>query len=327
MKISNVGEIKLIKAIREELKNQPNLFNPIGDDSAVFKLADSSLKLFTTDSQVKDIHFKLDTAEPIGLGFKSISINVSDVAAMAGKPRFALISLGLEKDMDFNFVMDLFKGFKLAAKKYDLSIAGGDITTTNTFFINISLIGEVEPELLRKRSSAKPTQDIYVSGKLGASSAGLALMQNKLESRHKDYLITKHTKPIARVQESRLASKLGAQAMEDISDGLLAEINHICEESNCGAALYAQQIPIDTGVEDIANQINLNPLQFALSGGEDYEIVFTTDKDNSKNIEEAFNKENLELYKIGEVTSNNKISVLDKDNNELSFDKGWEHLN
>lgn len=326
MRIKDLGELKLIEKIRKEIGFSDKLFIPIGDDTAAFELRPPFFTLLTTDSQVKNVHFKMDTISPEDLGFKALSINVSDIAAMAGIPKYAVIALGLEPQMEVDYVSDLYRGLKEAADLYKLTLAGGDISSSETFFINITVLGEVEPSLLRRRGEASVDDLIFVTGPLGASAAGLSVLQKNLEVKDIDYLVSKHNRPTAKIAEARLASENGAKAMEDISDGLITEVKHISNESGLGAIIEAERVPVDSKVNEIATELGVNPLQFALCGGEDYEIVFSCSNNDSSTLEKVFEIEGKPLYKIGRITNGKEVFILDKNGNNLEFDSGWEHL-
>jgi thiamine-monophosphate kinase len=326
LRIKDIGELGLIEQIKREIGFSDKLFIPIGDDAAAFELRPPLFTLLTTDSQVKNVHFKMDTISPEDLGFKALSVNISDIAAMAGIPKYAVIALGLEASMEVDYISSFYKGLKEAADYYNIALAGGDISSSYTFFINITVLGEVEPSLIRRRGEATPGDLIYVTGQLGGSAAGLKVLDESLEVKEIDYLVSKHNRPVAKITDGRLASENGAKAMEDISDGLLTELKHICDESGTGAVIEASDIPVDDKIFEVTNELGIDPLQFALGGGEDYELVFTVNKDESGAIEEVFDLENKPLFKIGRITDGKNIIVLDKNGNNLSFTQGWEHL-
>lgn len=299
----------------------------IGDDAAVLR-SPGELLVATTDMLVEGVHFRLDWMSPRELGYKSISVNVSDIAAMAGRPAFALVTIALDPDTPVELVEELYTGAEEACGEYGVSIIGGDTNKGEGLCVSVTLLGSVDENVLRRRSDASPGEVLIVTGSLGASAAGLLLLERpKLaqEISKSDSLIRKHKRPAARVEEALAASKAGARAMEDISDGLASELAHIAHRSDVGIRVYSEAIPIAPGVAETAELACRNPLDIALSGGEDYELVFSAPVDAVVNISTALTELGIEVSVIGETTVEKEL-VLVESGVEKPLGIGYEHF-
>jgi len=284
MKISQLGEINLIKNISDKT----NLFSKdiikgIGDDTAVLKFDKKHYLLLTTDTLVEDDHFNLKWFNAEQIGNKAIESNVSDIAAMGGFPKYALISLILPKNTNVNFINRLYDGINNLSKKYKISIIGGNLTHGKNISITVNMIGIVEKKNLCLRSNAKVNDLILVTGSLGNSRAGLELLRNKKTGKSiNNYLNTK-----CKLNTGRKLSNF-VNAMEDVSDGLSSEVLNICYESKTGAVIYKEKIPITKNTINDAKKVNKNAYDYALYGGEDFELVFTINKNKLKKIKNNF---------------------------------------
>src|SRR3989344_1702124 len=227
MKLKDIGEFGLIARIYKKAKDK-NVLVGIGDDTAVIKVG-KKLFLVTTDTLVEGDHFSFDYFTPKQVGKKAIEINVSDIGAMGGIPKYALVSLVLSKDLDVEVIDEIYKGMREVGDSYKLDIIGGNITHGKQLVIDIDMIGEVKKENLCLRSDAKPGDFILVTGDLGSSTAGLNIFRNKIPGH--DYVKQKHREPKAKLQKVKPFLKY-INAMIDVSDGLASEVRHICEQSN-----------------------------------------------------------------------------------------------
>lgn len=329
MKIRDIGEFGLIKEVAKIVGgNNKRVVVGIGDDAAIVETSPKQLTVLTTDMLVENIHFCLDSITPFQLGYKSLAVNISDMAAMAAIPRFALISLGISSDFELSFVKDLYTGMLELANACDVSIVGGDTTCSEKLIINITLTGEVERNMFRLRSDACLEDKILVTGKLGASSLGLHLILNKW-AKNWENLVKAHFMPVPRINEARIASQSGARAMEDISDGLISEITHICEESKVGSRIYLNQLPIADDVLKACTELKLDPYDFALYRGEDYEIVFTAPGERIDEIKRNILSETkTPVTEIGEITGQELgVSLVLPDGTCVNPEKtGYEHF-
>ncbi len=308
-KINKIGgEFELIKRLTKDI-DQTNPICPIGDDAAVLPYTKEKYLLITTDMLLEGDHFNLSWFSGEQIGKKCMEANVSDIAAMGGIPTHAFVSIALPHNTELEFIEKLYLGMKEVCKKYDFIIAGGDTTKGEIIVINITLLGEVEKENLTLRSSAKLGDLIYVSGNLGGSAAALELLMNGISGN-----FSPHLEPKSRLFLSRKIAKI-VNAMIDVSDGLASEVRHICGESNKGAIVYKERIPLSTGTRKAAKKLKKDPFWFALSGGEDFELIFTLPKRHKEFVE------SLGCIFLGEVKEKEfgvKLSV----NGELEELKG-----
>lgn len=330
--VKDIGEVGLIKRIGEIIGHaDPQVLISIGDDTAVIKPDNNYLQLVTTDILVEDVHFRLETYTPFEIGYRAIVVNVSDIAAMAGFPRYAVVSIGFDPHTGVDFIEDIYRGMKKASEEYGLSLIGGDTTRATKLLLNVAIIGYVEEEMLCLRSSAQVGDEIAVTGRLGASTAGLYLLSNPQEGMKvssREQLKRAHIVPKARVKEARIAAKGGAHALEDISDGLASEIRHICEMSNVGAKIQADSLPYAVGVEETARIAKRELQSFALYGGEDFELVFTVPRGSLDRIkEEMYQETGTIVTRIGWVVDIDEGITIEQMGGELlPLNYGFEHF-
>lgn len=311
-KIKDIGEFGLIDRIARKTKDKDVLVG-IGDDAAVIK-TNKGLQVLTTDCLVEGDHFRREWFKPKQIGMKAIEINVSDVAAMGGYPKYVLVSLALPKDLNVEFVEELYNGMWKTCDKYNIEIIGGNMTHCDTIVISITLTGEVDNRNLSLRSSAKPGDFIFVSGYLGNGRAGLRLFQENLkgfEEVKKRYLEPK--------AQLKLALKVAPyiNSMEDVSDGLASEIKHICNESKCGAIIYKDKIPILDEVRGVASKLGDDENDYALFGGEDFELVYTISKDKLDKVNG---------FLVGEITKNKEIKLVSQGKEKIITANGYDHF-
>lgn len=312
MKIKELGEFGLIERITKKPKNK-DIIVGIGDDAAVVKTK-KGLQVLTTDTLVERDHFRQEWFSPKQIGMKAIEINVSDVAAMGAIPKYVLVSLALPSDLDVDFVDGLYDGMWKTCDKYDIEIIGGNMTHSKEIVISITLTGEVDKNHLCLRSGAKPGDFILVSGPLGNGKAGLRVFQENLkgfEKVRKGYL-----EPKAQLKSALEISPF-SNSMEDISDGLASELKHICKQSKCGAIIYKDKIPIKDDVREVAKNLSENEYDYALFGGEDFELVFTVSKNNI---------EKVKGYLIGEITKDKKVLLSSEGKTKNIINFGYDHF-
>ena len=324
MKIHDIGgEFALIdRMTRQSPVIHPDLVTGIGDDAAVIGglFPDGDYLLVTTDMLVETSHFRRDWATAAQIGNKSVACNVSDIAAMGGSPTFMFVSLALEADTQVTWVETLYEGMAQACRRYGVVLAGGDTTHAQAATISITLLGRVSPGNLRLRSHARPGELLCVTGPLGGSAAGLALLAAGLDP--PPYLKEKHLAPVCRLDISPVIAPV-ARAMIDISDGLAAEVNHICDQSDTGAEIDVMDIPIHPSVRDAARQTGNDPLDFALSGGEDFELLFSISPENKQLLE----KKGIAVTVVGRVTEATAGRVLSfPTGKRLALSGGYDHF-
>jgi thiamine-monophosphate kinase len=328
LKISKLGEIELIKRINKNIKLfSKDIIKGIGDDTAVIRFDKKHYLLLTTDTLVEDDHFNLSWFSAEQIGSKAIESNVSDIAAMGGFPKYALISLTLPKNTSVDFIDKLYNGINKAVKKYKISIIGGNISSGKKISITISLVGLVEKKNLCLRSNAKVNDLICVTGNLGSSRAGLELFRNAGKSKisgtnsvgkKTGKSINYYLNPSSKLNIARKLSNF-VNAMEDVSDGLASEVLNICSESKVGAVIYKDLIPLDENTISDAKKVKKNAYDYALFGGEDFELVFTLNKTQLKKLK------GVKCIVVGEILHKNKgIYLYDKRKKKLKY--GYEHF-
>jgi thiamine-monophosphate kinase len=311
MKVKDIGgEFALINRIK---KNNPNFVKGIGDDCAIINIGKKKT-VVTTDTLVEGDHFSLKWFTPKQVGMKAIEINASDVGAMGGNPLFCLVSLVLPKDIDVKIIDGIYSGMKQAANKYNIKVVGGNITHGKQLVIGIDMFGEVKMENLCQRKEAKPGDFILVSGDLGASTAGLNLFRKG--KKPNNYVKRKHTEPKAQFHKVKPFLK-NINAMIDISDGLASDITRICEQSNCGAIIYAANVPIKDETRIDAKRICQDPLDYALFGGEDFELIYTVSEKNLSKVKG---------FLVGEITKKKGVRIYQKGKEKPVKKHGFDHF-
>jgi thiamine-monophosphate kinase len=324
MKVHEAGEFGLIEMIAKTVGKTGGgkLLIGIGDDAACWRA--EGLQIATIDTLIEDIHFNFKNITWRELGWKSMAVNLSDIAAMGGRPHYALVSLGITGDTETESVVDLYKGMLELAKKFEVQIIGGDTVAAPVTAITLTIIGETENEdEILKRSAAKPGDLIAVTGTFGASAAGLAVMQRKLtfDKKTESTLREAHFKPTPRINEGLALVKNAVKSAIDVSDGLLGDLEKLCFASGVGAKLYSDRIPIHPAVlESFGNEA----VKLALTGGEDYELIFTA----PQKIVNVIKRElACSVTVVGEIVKGKGVEVLDEDGNEFLWrSAGWDHF-
>ncbi|MEI8137408.1 MAG: thiamine-phosphate kinase [Bacteroidota bacterium] len=301
--LSELGEFGLIKHLTQHIEvNQDSTIKGVGDDAAVIDNVNLQT-VITTDMLVEGVHFDLTYVPLRHLGYKSVVVNLSDVYAMNAEPRQIVVSIAISNRFKLGALEELYSGMLMACKKYNVDLVGGDTTSSLTgLVINVTAIGTAKKENIVYRSGAQEGNLLCVSGDLGGAYMGLQILEREKsvfkenpnlqpDLEGKDYILERQLKPEARQDIIELFKKLKIQptSMIDVSDGLSSEILHLCTESNVGVELYEEKIPIDPLTYNTAFEFNLDPTLCALSGGEDYELLFTidlSDYEKVKNIKE-----------------------------------------
>ena len=337
--ISKLGEFGLIKHLTEKIELlQPSTIKGVGDDAAVIAPpAVGEVLLLSTDMMAEGIHFELTYTPLRHLGYKSVAVNVSDVCAMNGEPTQVVVSIAVSNQYSVESLEEIYKGIKYACKEYKVDLVGGDTTSSRSgLVIDVTILGRVKKERVVYRNGAKPGDLLCVSGDLGAAYAGLLLLERarktvgadpsqKPELQGYGYVLQKQLMPRARVDMVELfnASGIVPTSMIDISDGLSSEIHHICEASKTGCLLEELKVPIHEETIKVAQENGVSPSLFALSGGEDYELLFTLNPADYKKI-----KDPSHLTIIGEILpSEDGIMLAAKDGkmHPLAI-QGWDGL-
>src|SRR5438552_10389845 len=305
-----------------------------GDDAALVDLGRHT-GVLTADMLVEGVHFDRDAMAPRDLGFKAISVNVSDVAAMGGSPRFAVVSLALTADVDAGWVVELYGGLREAAGEYGMSVVGGDTSRAPVVVLSVAVTGEVAVGRAVTRSGARPGDRLAVTGTLGGSAAGLRLLRvdprrirGAAAAERARGLIASHVRPLARAGEGQTLAQAGATAMIDVSDGLTLDLARLCRASGAAAAVRLASVPVTPGLDELRGLLGADPLELALGGGEDYELLVALPGDAFEParalLAERFG---TPLTDIGELRAGEGIVAIEPDGAERPLaTTGWDHF-
>ncbi len=339
MKISELGEFELIARIKQELGAQEKataalarhsrLLIGIGDDAAVWQ-STGAAQIATTDTLVAGVHFPAEDVVWTDLGWKALAVNVSDVAAMGGIPEYALVTLALPSDFLVEDVVAFYKGMAAMGREYGVVIAGGDMVRAAQPVITVTLWGRAtestrgEPVFL-SRSGAQAGDVIAVSGWLGNAAGGLRLMtESRPASRTaSDYLRRAHLRPRPQVELGRGLVRAGVRCAIDVSDGLGRDLRHICEESHLGAVVHLERLPVS---DHLRRTFGDEAVALAVSGGEDYELLFTGPVKLIDRVRARFAQP---ITVIGEMVDDpeGRVRFLDDAGQEMTFESGgWDHF-
>lgn len=283
MKVQRLGERGLIRRIRHTIgSGAPGLRVGIGDDAAVLQPTPGAWLLATTDLVMEDVHFRRRSAGPADIGWKAMAVNLSDIAAMGGAPRFALVALACPEETEVEEVDLFYEGLTAAATPHGVAVVGGDTAASPAgWIVNVTLVGEMTGPP-RLRSDARPGDRIAVVGTLGRAAAGLAALEGgRRPDLPEDVLADvaqAHLRPVARVLEGKwLGAASGVHALIDLSDGLATDLAHITAESGVAARVELARLPVAPSARAVAKALGLDPLELATTGGEDYELLFTAE--------------------------------------------------
>lgn len=332
MRITEIGEFGLIDRVKEALGPPGDgVVVGIGDDVAVLLTRGDRYLLATCDIQVEGIHFLKEAISPYQLGRKAAAINISDIAAMGGLPTYLLVSLALPKETTVEYVDGLYEGLKGETEAAGVQIVGGNMSHSLQIMIDIFLLGEVEAEHLLLRSGARPGDKVLVTGSVGDSGAGLALLLDPTIDRSTEdakRVLDAHLIPTPRLKEGRTIARTRiATSMIDVSDGTVSDIDHICEASGVGVRLWADALPISTATRAIAEALGQEPLEWALHGGEDYELIFTAPADKAEELASLVEDETMTpVTIIGEIVEKGMTLVLPSGEPLPLEPGGWDHF-
>lgn len=311
------SEFELIKRYFTKKNRQTKL--GIGDDAAIIQIQKNHELVISSDMLVEGIHFIKNT-NPSHLGWKSLAVNLSDISAMGAQPKWATLSISLPK-VDPIWLKKFSQGFFKCAKKFNIDLIGGD-TTKGPLSISITIMGEIKKNKSLLRSGAQIGDDIWVTGELGNASMGLACLQRKLKLSPtlKTKCIKSLQTPVPKVFFGLTLPRY-AKSCIDVSDGLIQDLTHITKSSKVGATLFIEKIPCNAAIK------TSKKYHYALNGGDDYELLFTAPKKYSSHIQKISKKTKIITTRIGVITNQPSISILDRHGKLVSFkNKGYDHF-
>lgn len=335
--LAELGEFGLIEHLTKNITiNQESTIRSVGDDGAVLDFSDKKV-IVSTDLLIEGVHFDLAYMPLKHLGYKAVVSNISDICAMNAKPTQITVSLAMSNRFPLEAIEELYEGIQLAAKIYNVDIIGGDTTSSQKgLIISITAIGEAILDDITYRSGACPTDLLVVTGDIGAAYMGLQVLErekevfkvnpnNQPDLEQYSYLIERQLKPEARTDIKELLEKLDIKptSMIDISDGLSSEILHICKQSNVGCNLYEDKIPADPQLINVCEEFNIDITTIALSGGEDYELLFTIKMEDFDKI-----KANPNFSIIGHMVEEKEgVHLITRANTKIPLKaRGWNAL-
>lgn len=327
------GERAIIARIREQAGPRGRgLVAGIGDDCAVYRESPGKLSLVTMDTLVEGVHFDFSLHPPAKLGQKSVSVNVSDIAAMGGVPRFALLSLALRQGISPEWLDDFMAGFLGQLQVYRVLLIGGDtVRSGHEVMISVTLIGEGAEGKVIYRSGAREGDLVLVSGCLGEAAGGLEVLRSNSPECYRRWpqLLEAHLNPLVRAELGQLLAETGRiHAMMDISDGLATDLAHLCAESGVGAEISAGSVPMTDELRSAADYFGKDPLQWPLQGGEDYQLLFTCAPEDEAMVRSlAAEKCGSELFCIGRIMAGKGVLLAGSDGSrrEISY-QGYDHF-
>ena len=292
------------------------LLQGIGDDCAVVSKDGTHVWLLTMDTLIESVHFNRAFHPPEKLGRKAVSVNVSDIGAMGGKPLFVLLSVGLPQDFDQVWFQAFARGLTDACRDYGCCLIGGDtVASPGGCSFTLTVIGEAEADKVVYRRGARPGDTVWVSGELGWAAAGLELLSAGIDpdNRGFDPFREKHLNPQARVAlGQQLAASGLVHAMMDVSDGLATDLAHLCKQSQVGARLFAQDLPGIATLAAAARRTGSDPLRWAISGGEDYELLFTADPADRDHLARIAEDCGQSIFPVGTIGAGAGVSLIHK---------------
>jgi thiamine-monophosphate kinase len=325
-------EVGLIAALAQLFGAPPReVVLGIGDDCAALDLGGEGYVLWTVDTLVEEVHFDLRYTSLAQLGRKSLAVNLSDIAAMGGEPRYALLSLGWPPQRELSQALELGQGLAELGREYGMAVIGGDtVASPAGVTITVVVLGSVPKGEMLGRAGAGIGQHIYVTGLLGDAAGGLEILRRglKLPLKLAQSLVAQHLDPIPQVAAGRLLAKHRlATAAIDLSDGVATDLFHICRASGVGARLEAAAIPISPGLRQVAQEIKRSPMDLALKGGEDYQLLFTLPPERTQPLAQVFQQAGLpQPVKIGEVCAGREVVLAGAAGEEIISGQGFDHF-
>lgn len=330
--LDNLGEDRIIKRLsRRFSKPHPRLLKAIGDDTSVTLEETGKALLATTDILIEGTHFKKDLTPPRLLGKKALSISLSDIAAMGGTPLFFLVSIALPGKTEKTFLDELYKGLSIRSKEYGAILAGGNTARSKEIMVSTTVLGEAARKEVVYRSGARPGNLIYLTGTAGDSALGLKLLlENGVKAVKGPFkkAVLRHLDPAPRVEAGRMLAKGRiATSMIDASDGVALDIKRLCAESRVGAVIEGEKVPVSAELKRYFKNSPTAAAELALSGGEDYELIFTAPEKDSRKIGALAKGLNLRITRIGRIVKGKGIRISGPGGAQIRLKRlGFEHF-
>ena len=323
MLVKDVGEFGLIEILKKVLESEAfqvdtALLVGIGDDAAAWT-TNVSTTVLTTDTMVEGVHFARNPGRWNDVGWKAMAVNLSDIAAMGCQPDYAVVTLGLAKDQPVSELVEIYQGLSAASKKYEFGVVGGDLVRSDTFFISVSIIGTSQNGLILQRDTAQSGDTIAVTGTLGTSAGGLRQLAK--DSSANTILSRAHMRPIPRIETGSLLGVHSVHSAIDISDGLIDDLSKLCTASGVGAVIDTSLLPINPTLKTTFPD---EWQKLAMTGGEDYELLFTGPLETIQSISTATD---VPVTAIGHIVDGGEVSVRQPNESSITYDTtGWDHF-
>ncbi|MCA1032904.1 thiamine-phosphate kinase [Bacillus timonensis] len=328
--LSILDEFSFINKITPKRSNQPHLIKGVGDDAALFISKEDVDQIVCMDTMVEDIHFNTDTMTSFDIGYKALAANISDIAAMGGLPIFYLVSIAIPAQWSEDEIVEIYRGMSSLGDQFKMDLIGGDtVSTKSKLVISVTVIGEITKGKTLLRSNAREGDIVFVTGTIGDSAAGLTVLLDKgksnILSKEESFLVSRHQQPKPRVAIGHYLSKLERVSLNDVSDGLASELNEIAEASSVTILINETQIPLS---HQLMSYNQSKATDFALYGGEDYELVGTMPQSYWDDFYQYCQSQDVPVTIIGRVISGESNVILRKGSNQYSLPKkGYNHFN
>ena len=307
--LTTVGEFGLIQQLRRQWPtSSPRVVQGIGDDAAILRPSPGQQLLVSTDVFIEGVHFDLTFQSPRDVGFRAATANLSDVAAMGGTPLYLLVSMAVSGHLPITRVRAWYRGLRDACSPYAVDLIGGDTSSSlHHAFFSLTIMGTIQANRSLTRNRAKVGDHVYVTGTLGDSRAGLQVLRTRVNTRPRlrrdeRWLAQRHLRPTPRIVVGQLLARQGiAHAAIDLSDGLSGDVCHVCEESRVGAEIWATALPLSSHLRTFAKHNEVDPVEFALRGGDDYELLFTAPSKHHQKVFDVAQKTKVSISRIGTI--------------------------
>lgn len=330
--LAQIGEFGLIRALAEHLPPcGDDVVLGIGDDAAAVDIGNDRYLLATCDIQIENIHFTIQGFTPEQIGWKAAAVNLSDIAAMGGTPRYALISIASPQEMKADFLVQVYRGLGECLSQWGVCVIGGNTARANEgLLLDVTLLGEVEKTRMLTRRGAKPGEVVCVTGDLGGSRAGLKMLSDSelsVSDSARQEAFSRHRLPMPRLKEAQLLSAAGVTACMDISDGLVGDAQRLAEASGVKIVVDINRLPIAACVREVAAATGADPRHFALQGGEDFELLFSVPRERFDALKgEMVEKTGTPVTVVGDISTGKGISIIQSDGKEVVFENGFDHF-
>jgi thiamine-monophosphate kinase len=343
--VGQLGEKRLLKILERYLGQSKKIIRTFSEDCAVIDTHGDNYELLTVDVLIEGVHFRSEYMPAFYLGRKAMKVSVSDISAMGGIPLYCLISLGIPEKTSARLVEEIYDGLSSVGREADIVLIGGNVSASPVLFIDTVLIGQVDKKSVLMRNGAKAGDLIFVTGQLGAAGEGLKLLQEGFrllgekseglvmpsqnhDSRYVREAILSHIDPplLHRTADALAKSHL-VRSMIDLSDGVASDVGELCRESNVGAVIGTNKLPISPAALYWERKRNADPAALALHAGEDYHLLLTCSSRNKKKLLEVAAENQFELYEIGRIQdAKDGISLMEHDGRKQQIGKGFEHF-